>query len=249
GFGIKAKLADDLPVTAIFAAGSLQHGTGVRGFLEADFFAVIDAPRPPSDDALRKVCASLEAHYPLISVDVRRPAVVCNFDGGSEPVEVVPAYSDGGSGFWIPDPADGGDWIHSFPVEYNDYLSRTYELHGGEAKKLARLVKLWKYRQQVPVSSSYLEARAAVYSTSQPMLGLVEDLAHFLFELGKDRLANIDHPTGQPSTFTACSTPARYDDATSKLAEAVTVTAEASHQARAGHDKEAVRLLKQLFAE
>ena len=78
---------------------------------------------------------------------IRRPAVVCRFSDGH--VEVVPAYA-GASGYWIADPTDG--WMKTYPKDHNQYVNDVNTKHNGAVKKLARQVKVWKYRRNVPVS-------------------------------------------------------------------------------------------------
>lgn len=56
----------------------------------------------------------------------------------------------------------GNGWIRSNPLKHNEYVNQTRD-QIPEAKRFIRLIKEWKYQRRVPVSSLYLEMRAAKY--------------------------------------------------------------------------------------
>lgn len=87
----------------------------------------------------------------------------------------------------------------------------------GGAKKLARLAKAWKYYNSVPVSSFYLEMRAAKYISGEPSFVPAWDICGLLEHLEKIGLAPMNDPKGAAGRFYACSTKAKGVEALSKL--------------------------------
>lgn len=219
--GIEARLDNWLGVKEMFETGSLKHGTGVRLFSDADYIASLKGTRPTATTALNNVRDALKDKYPSTAIRVARPAVVCNFAGGTETVEVVPAFVDqANGGYWIPDPKSS-DWLKTHPKDHNAYVNDANKKHSGAAKKLARLAKIWKYERTVPVSSCYLEMRAAKYANGEDHWVLPMDLFYFLRDLQGVSLAAMNDPTGLGSRFTAYSSEGSRVDAVSKLDTAV----------------------------
>jgi hypothetical protein len=201
----------------MFETGSLKHGTGVSAHSDADYVASLKGSRPTAMTALNNVKDALQGRFPSTVIQIRRPAVVCRFDGGQETVEVVAAYPSD-SGYCIADPT--GDWMKTYPKDHNSYVNDVNKKHSGAAKKLARLAKTWKYMRNVPVSSCYLEMRAAKYVDGEPYIDLVQDVFYFFRHLQSVDLAAMNDPTGLGSRFTAYSSPSSKADAISKLSTA-----------------------------
>jgi hypothetical protein len=230
----------------MFETGSLKHGTGVWFYSDADYLVCLKGERPGTGaSALNKVRASLQDRFPSTGVKVRTPAVRCDFAGGNEKVEVVPAYT-ADSGYWIPNPVDGG-WMRTHPKDHNTYVNTANQKHSGGAKKLARLVKVWKYKRSVPISSCYLEMRAAKYAETQAAWYLPIDLHNFLQHLKSVNLAAMNDPTGLGSRFTACSSESTRLDALLKLDTAITRAGKARQYDKDDLDASAVEQLCLLF--
>jgi len=243
---IETRLDLDLGLKEMFEIGSLKQGTGVWFYSDADYIVSLKGERPATGaTALNKVKASLAARFPSTEVKVRTPAVVCDFAAAKETVEVVPAYP-ADSGYWIPDPVDGG-WMKTYPKDHNAWVNEVNKKHSGAAKKLARLAKVWKYKRAVPVSSCYLEMRAAKYADGRSNWSMPIDLHAFLDHLHGTGLAAINDPTGLGSRFTACSSSSNRDDALSKLSTAVGRAAKARQHTLAGQHASAVEQLKLVF--
>ncbi|MFF5146970.1 nucleotidyltransferase [Streptomyces sp. NPDC013157] len=203
---IESCLNSRLGIFRLFETGSLRHGTGVRNHSDSDFMVSLKGDRPSSDTALARVKSALSARYPLTPVRVSRPAVVCKFWNGD--VEVTPAYlrSTGEYfSYWIPAP--GGDWIISSPDAHNKYVTEINTRPGitGSAKHMARLLKGWKYFNDVPVSSFYLEMRAAEYISRQSTVVWVYDLCYLFEELQSQGLAAMNDPKRVSGRINPCS--------------------------------------------
>ncbi len=133
------------------------------------------------------------------------------------------------------------------PKDHNAYVNEVNKKHSGGAKKLARLAKVWKYKRLVPVSSCYLEMRAAKYADDESSWFMPVDLHEYLKHLQTIELAAMNDPTGLGSRFTACSSESTREDALSKLATAVSRAARARQHNKNDEDADAVAQLKLLF--
>ncbi|MEV6886183.1 nucleotidyltransferase [Streptomyces sp. NPDC051135] len=202
--------------------GSFTHGTGVRGYCDVDLLASIKAGRPNSSDtALGWVKSALQASFPSTEVVIRRPTVQVRFTGGAETWEVLPAFLTfrGGDTSVYDIPGAAGGWMDTAPTAHLAYVNEVNQrpVAVGGAKKLARLVKAWKYYNRVPVSSFYLEMRAAQYMADEPNFIAVWDICGLLEKLDGHQLAGMNDPKNKAGRFAACSSDATRREALSKL--------------------------------
>jgi len=222
---IDAKLEQKFGLYKMFESGSFKHGTGVSGKSDVDLFASLESARPTlSTSTLTAVKLTLQERFPSTYIHVSRPAVVLEFGGGYERVEVIPSYAaenhDVGMRYKIPGVTS--EWMDSTPKAHLDYVNASNKapVQGG-AKGLARLLKAWKYYRNVPISSFYLEMRAAEYMRGQSSLYYYMDLYYVLNSLKSHNLAAMNDPTGKTGRIYACSSDANFSDARSKLVTAV----------------------------
>jgi hypothetical protein len=240
---IEVRLDTYLGVSEMFEIGSLRHGTAVWVYSDVDYLVSLKGIRPDNPwTMLNKVKEQLQARFPTTNVVVRRPAVVCKFSDGD--VEVVPGYP-ASSGYWIANPADG--WMLTHPKDHNKYVTDVNTKHNGAVKKLARQVKVWKYKRNVPVSSCYLEMRTTKHMDGETSYSPLWDLYLALKEIRDAELAAMNDPTGLGSRFGACSSEANRLDAMSKLNTAVSRALKAKDHANDGYESLAIEQLKLLF--
>lgn len=240
---IEVRLDTYLGVNEMFEIGSLRHGTGVWLYSDADYLVSLRGIRPDSPwTMLNKVKDQLQARFPSTTVVVRRPAVVCKFSDGQ--VEVVPGYP-ASRGYRIANPADG--WMLTHPKDHNKYVTDVNTKHNGAVKKLARQVKVWKYKRNVPMSSCYLEMRTAKHMDGEASYLPLWDLYLTLNKMRDAELAAMNDPTGLGSRFGACSSEANRLDAMSKLNTAVSRALKAKDYANDGDASRAIEQLKLLF--
>ena len=246
---IHARLDFMIGAFRMFEIGSLRHGTGIWTYSDADYLVSLKDGRPHSSASmLNKVRSALVNRFPSTTISVRSPAVVCKFSDCE--VEVVPGYfadSSGGSGYWIADPATTGGCMRTYPEAHNDYVDRVNGKFGGGVKTLVRQLKVWKYKRRVPVSSCYLEMRAAKYMDGQRSYLSIYDLYLALSSINTAGLAAMNDPTELGSRFTACSSESTKADALSKLSTAVGRAGKALDYHKAGNDSLAIEQLKLLF--
>lgn len=240
---IEIRLDVFLGLHEMFETGSLRHGTGVRYYSDADYLASLKGERPGSEwTMLNRVRETLQDRFPGTTIGIRRPAVVCYFSDSI--VEVVPGYQDRG-GYNIADPTGG--WMSAFPKDHNAYINGVNNKHNGGAKALARQAKIWKYQRCVPISSCYLEMRAAKYLESESLYLPLTDLHYYFRELEDIGLVAMNDPTGLATRFKSCSSDSNRDEALSKLHTAVIRVQKAWDYANEGKHQLAIDQLKLLF--
>lgn len=224
---IYSKLDSTFGLYRMFESGSFKHGTGITGKSDVDYFVSLKTTQPTyASSALTAVRNALKERFPYTFVHTSRPAVVLEFGQGYERVEIIPAYADlstdDGMRFDIPGVTT--EWMESTPEAHLKYVNDCNNKAGvkGGAKQLARLAKAWKYYRDVPVSSFYLEMRAAQHMASQSSIIYPLDFCYFLNSLQRSSLADMNDPTGKTGRIKACSSEANYTIARSRLATAAT---------------------------
>lgn len=220
---VEGSLSRAMEVLSFRQTGSFWHGTGVRYRCDVDLMVSVGGDRPASSDtALRWVRDALTVSFPITPVYVSRPAVVVDFAGGDECWEVIPGFitGRGGADYLVWDiPAPGGGWVDTAPVAHLDYVNACNQQPGavGGAKKLARLLKAWKYYNSVPLSSFYLEMRAAQHMATQPSFSALWNLERVLSNLNASGLAGMRDPKSVAGMFHPCSSASTKSEALSKL--------------------------------
>jgi hypothetical protein len=222
---VESALCDNLDVCRFFETGSFSHGTGISGYSDVDALVSLGHSKPAtSQTALNWVRDALSTRFRFTRVKVRRPAVVVEFAQRSEMWEIVPGFIANRGGlnkkvYDIPGPSEG--WIDTAPDEHLDYVNEANKMpRRGCAKKLARLMKAWKYYRKVPISSFYLEMRAAKHVSSQNAYVHLDDLCELLESLKSHQLASMNDPRGASGRIHACSSSAKRRDALSRLDQA-----------------------------
>jgi hypothetical protein len=165
---VETSLKNALNINLFREAGSFNHGTGIRGNCDVDLLVSLKDKPGTSETALRWVKEALSASFPYTRVRISRPAVVVEFNGGAETWEIIPGFrktTRNKDTILYDIPGVATQWLDSAPLEHIAYVNEVNQrtkIRGG-TKKLARLIKAWKYYNNVPMSSFYLEMRAAQY--------------------------------------------------------------------------------------
>lgn len=226
---VEASLRKSLNVNLVRETGSFTHGTGVRNHTDVDILVSLSTSNQPSssDTALAWVKSALTASFPTTPVRISRPAVVIDFAGGSQRWEVIPAFMTlrGGKDQFVYEiPGANTGWIDTAPAEHIKYVTdvNTAEGVAGGAKKLARLAKAWKYYNDVPISSFYLEMQAARWMTTQKSFLPAFDVAGLFEHLARTDLAAMNDPKNVSGRFHPCSSAATKTVAVSKINTAAT---------------------------
>lgn len=204
-------LDDEFGLTAFFQSGSFSTGTGIATRSDVDYFARIPWDQRPqsSTTALTKVREVLQRDlWEATSVSVSRPTVTVVLPGVLAYYEIVPAYyersgADEQNVFLIPGP--NGTWIESAPKAHQRYVRESNDKHNGSVKSLARLLKAWKYEHSVPISSFYLEMRAAAYGKANDQVFYLTSMLEIIKTLIQSDLAAMNDPTGLVKPIRPCS--------------------------------------------
>ena len=223
---IKTCLESNFGMTNFFKTGSFGNGTSISGYSDVDYFAVIPTKnlKANSTTALREVRDALATRFPNTGVRVSCPAVIVPFGTeAKESTEVTPAdyikATNGHNIYDIPDCSDG--WMNSSPSTHNAYVRKIDGDLGGKVKPLIRFIKAWKYYQNVPISSFYLELRIAKYAEGESSIVYSIDVKNIFSYLDRIGLASMQDPKGISGYISPCSTATKLADAKSKLSTAL----------------------------
>lgn len=207
--------------------GSFGNGTNISGYSDVDYLACLptNVLTRTSDASLVKVRNALNSRFASTNVKVSSPAIVCPFGTRkSEDTEIVVAdYIKEKNGFKVYDISDcNNGWMEISPDAHNEYVSKVDKKHGGLVKPLIRFVKAWKYYQNVPISSFYLEIAVARYADKKASIVYDIDVERVLSMLHNNGLSAMQDPTGVSGYIYACKSEANRVTALSQLNTAKT---------------------------
>lgn len=253
---LKACLERSFTLDYFFQSGSSGNGTNVYGLSDVDFMAVVPRSqlKQNSDRTLIQFRDVLKASFSSTNIHISKPAIVVPFGlNGRETTEIVPAELTGhnSKGDALFEIADGsGGWLKTSPRAHNTYVTDTNISNNYMVKPLIRFVKAWKYYNDVPISSFYLEMRVAkyvnTYCTTRGLSYLV-DLHYFFNYLSMNGLASLQDPVGNTGYIQPCSTDAKRVEAIRKINTAVTRSRYAMDYELAGNTITAFTWFNKLF--
>lgn len=227
---VRGCLVNNFGCGSLFETGSFGNKTGVRHFSDTDYFAV--CPREnlmgkPSY-VLQRVKKALQTTFSKTQkIRINSPAVAIVFGKHrSENLEITPCFyykmSDTPFGkkksYAIP--ALEGKWMLSSPQAHNAYVEQIDKKLKGKLKPLIKFVKAWKFYQNVPISSFYLELRITKFFEDRKTIYYGADLYGIIKKLHDIQLANIQDPMKVSGLISACATDIKKEDSLSKLATA-----------------------------
>jgi hypothetical protein len=219
---IKACMQNQFGMNRFFRTGSIGNGTNINGYSDTDYFAGI--PRESLTDnsatTLRKVKEALQERFPRTNIFVSSPAVVVEFgEAQSETTEIIPAdYLKTENGINIYDIPDGSDsWMKSSPTANNQYVTNVNSNLSFKVKPLIRFIKAWKFYNNVPISSFYLEMRVAKLISQEKAVLYTIDIKNIFKHLIDIDLVQMINPTGVGGYIQACKSETNKQDILSKL--------------------------------
>lgn len=233
--------------------GSFGNGTSISGYSDVDYMASIPTKNlhGNSSTSLSKIRAALDKRFPKTEVRTSCPAVVVPFGtDAKETTEITPADSigtaNGFNAYDIPDCMGG--WMKASPDAHNDYVRSIDNKLSHKLKPLIRFIKAWKYFQNVPISSFYLELRVAKYASDENTIDYSIDLRSVFALLNDRALAQIQDPMGVSGLISPCRSEADLLSAKSKVATALTRATKARAAESSGNIKGAFDWWDLLFA-
>ncbi len=225
---IEQCLRSNYTVKRFFRIGSFGNGTSVYSYSDVDYLASVTMADLSNDSnyVLQKMRWILSKRFPFTNVSVRCPAVRVPFGkGGADAHEIVPANSRGmnAAGFEVFQIPNGeGKWMSTSPESHNAYVLGQHQRLSSKVKPLVRFVKAWKFYNSVPISSFYLEMRAAKYAEGEPSIVNAMDLRRIFAYLDDNDLPALQDPTGVAGYIYPCATEAKFKEARSKISTART---------------------------
>lgn len=224
---VKSCLENNFGCNDFTDIGSFGNGTGVRHYSDTDYLAVCPAKNlwQSSGNTLKKVKEALQyTFYSTSGIVVKTPAVHIPFGTyASETLEVTPCCFAGlvdtpvgkKPRYEIADYNDG--WMYTSPQAHKAYVKQQDERLGGKLKPLIQLVKAWKFYNNVPITSFYVELRVTKYAEGESSIVYDIDLKRIIKLLDDVQLASIRDPMGISGSVPACKTDAQKIYALSKL--------------------------------
>lgn len=229
---VKSCLEKNFDCNNLFETGSIGNGTGVRHYSDTDYFSVIPANKlkENSSSSLREVKEALQnTFWSTTGIVVSCPAVKIPFGSyKSEELETIPCCINGmvetslGNFRRYEIPDCSGGWMYSSPKAHNEYVEHHDKRLNMKLKPLIQLIKAWKYYNNVPLMSFYLELRVTKYAESETVIVYDIDVKNILKKLLDNDLASIRDPMGVSGLIPACKTVEKKADSISKLNTAVT---------------------------
>ena len=255
---IEACLKNNFGMTYFFRTGSFGNGTSISGYSDVDYFAEIPTRnlRKNSTYTLNRIRNALNIRFPNTNVKVSCPSVVVPFGtNAKESTEVTPVRYIGVTKkgkyrvYRIPDSSNG--WMLSSPHAHNAYVRKIDQKLDGKVKPIVRFAKAWKYYQNVPISSFYLELRIAKYIGSKPSIAYDDyDVAVnriFFYLLHDVKLAKMRDPIGICGQIKPCSTDKKLKKTKSKLSTALNRAQKACDAKKSGNIEDAFRRWNMLY--
>ena len=227
---VKSCMEKNFGCSSFFETGSFGNGTGVRHFSDTDYFAICPGANlyANSGTTLAKVRECLNYTFSRTpGIVVKKPAVRIPFGTyASERLELTPAYFNkvvatpvgNKYSYNIPNYDDG--WMQSSPGAHIDYVNREDKRLNGKLKPLIQMIKSWKFYNQVPIYSFYLELRVTKYAETENSIVYDIDIKNILKFLNDNSLPSIQDPMGISGLVRACKTDAKKSTALSKLSTA-----------------------------
>lgn len=228
---VNSCLKNNFNCTSLFETGSFGNGTGVRHYSDTDYFGVIPSENlyENSSTTLRYVKEALQnTFWSTSGIVVSSPAVRIPFGTyKSEELEIIPCCYNGLSEtnlgkfrkYEIPD--CNGEWMFSSPKAHNEYVEYHDKRLNRQLKPLIQLVKAWKYFNDVPIMSFYLELRVTKYMEKETVIVYDIDLLDILKKLQDCELASIRDPMEISGLIPSSKTPSQKETALSKIKTAV----------------------------
>ena len=249
---IKQCIESNFGLRRFWRTGSFGNGTSISGHSDVDYMADIpgESLKKNSSSSLAELRAVLATRFPKTGVRVSCPAVVVPFGTeAKETTEVTPAFLSKELGsfkvYGIPDCSGG--WMAASPDAHNAYVSSVNEKRSNKVKPLVRFIKAWKYFQNVPLSSFYLELRVAKYAAGESAIVYPADVRRVFALLKEMDIAKIRDPMGISGLISPCKSVNELKTVKTKVSTALSRATKACAAELEGDSKNAFSWWDLLF--
>ena len=223
---IEQCIKSNFGLNRFWRTGSFGNGTSISGHSDVDYMASIpkNSLKGNSSSSLSDLRLALATRFPKTGVRTSCPAVVVPFGtDAKETTEVTPAFFSKVSGnfkvYCIPNCSGG--WMAASPDAHNAYVRSIDAQLSYKTKPLVRFIKAWKYFQNVPISSFYLELRVAKYASDEKHIHYPVDIRRVFALLQDIELAKIRDPMGISGFIAPCRSVGEFEMAKSKVSTAL----------------------------
>lgn len=250
---VKRCLISKFGMYKFFETGSFGNGTGVRHYSDTDYFAVLNADEVSKNSAivLRRTKEGLKETFTRTKgIKVTSPAVSVPFGTyRSETLEITPCIYAGMisnyPAYRIPDGTGG--WFQSSPAAHKRYVEEVNRRLQSKLKPLIQLAKAWKYYNNVPIKSFYLELFITNSLSTSRKIDLSVDLCKILHKLVESELEPIEDPMKVSGFIPATSTESQLNSAVSKAATAASRAEKAIELVKKNKSDQAFKYWNLLF--
>lgn len=254
---IKECLSTNFTLTHFFRSGSFGNGTSIRGYSDTDYFAVIDPHDLDNDStsSLITIRDILAKRFSTTTVQRNCPAISLDFDNGAERTEITPAFfirtekpnrTTSIDVYGMPN-CNNSKWMESIPDAHTEYVRKIDYQYDNKVKPLIRFIKAWKFYNDVPIRSFYLEMRIAKFALDQEYIEYEIDILCALRYLRNSALAPMHDPLEISHMIGANSTENNRLISISKLNTAISYAEKSIEAKKNGDIKEAFEQWNYLF--
>lgn len=209
--------------------GSYTRDTAISGYSDLDLLLPLRAAEvkwgnglKSSDTVLGTIRAELNSRFLQTDIGRDGQAIVVSFSDGTN-IDVVPGYFTGFDRvpvYRIPD--GSGGWMNTSPMRHNAYLTKADENSGGKLKRVAQLVKFWRFTRApaIPLSSFHVELLLACEGTCVGVKGYSAVLDDAFDVLARRQGRGLQDPVGISGLISAANTQAKRDALAASLKDA-----------------------------
>jgi predicted nucleotidyltransferase len=230
--------------------GSYTRNTAIGGYSDLDLLVPLRAAEvkwgnelKSSDTVLKTIRGELSSRFYQSDIGRDGQAIVAAFSDGTQ-IDVVPGFFtafDRMPVYAIPDGASG--WMNTSPIRHNKYLKDADFTSGGKLRRIAQLIKFWRFTRtpSVPLSSFHVELLLASEKTCVGVKGYSTCLSDTFALLASRQGRSLQDPVGISGWVTAASTQAKRDALATSLRDSA-AHARSAHLAELNGDtEEAIR--------
>lgn len=220
---VRSRLNKSFDLSRFTKIGSHARGTAIRWYSDLDFFTLLKRNEAKwggqivnSSTVLNRIREDLQDRYTNTIIRRDQQAVVAEFGGGQQAMDVVPGIfmrflPKHGPVFAIPNGYDG--WIETSPDSHNRYIRVANLRAGSKLTKVTQLIKWWKNSRQtaIPISSFHIEMVLASSGTCTGVKSYTQCL-YEAFKLFVDReCRGLTDPLGISGVIYAAKTEPQWE--------------------------------------